>query len=94
MVTAFIGPRSCGKSTMLRTFRRMSELYAKATGEVLLDGEKYSRQKQDLNTLRAKIGMVFQKPTPFPMSVLPTCFRCETLKTLAAMIWTNAWNGH
>jgi len=71
MVTAFIGPSGCGKSTMLRTFNRMYQLYPKqkATGEVLLDGNNILDKKQDLNTLRAKIGMVFQKPTPFPMSI-------------------------
>ena len=71
MVTAFIGPSGCGKSTLLRTFNRMYELYPKqrATGEIVLDGENLLDKKQDLNTLRAKIGMVFQKPTPFPMSI-------------------------
>jgi phosphate transport system ATP-binding protein len=71
MVTAFIGPSGCGKSTLLRTFNRMYQLYPKqrATGEILLDGENILSPKQDLNTLRAKIGMVFQKPTPFPMSI-------------------------
>ncbi len=71
MVTAFIGPSGCGKSTLLRTFNRMYQLYPKqkATGEVLLDGENILDKRQDLNTLRAKIGMVFQKPTPFPMSI-------------------------
>ena len=71
MVTAFIGPSGCGKSTLLRTFNRMYELYPKqkATGEILLDGENLLDKRQDLNTLRAKIGMVFQKPTPFPMSI-------------------------
>ena len=71
MVTAFIGPSGCGKSTLLRTFNRMYQLYPKqkATGEVLLDGENILESKQDLNMLRAKIGMVFQKPTPFPMSI-------------------------
>ncbi|MDD5180509.1 MAG: phosphate ABC transporter ATP-binding protein PstB, partial [Gallionellaceae bacterium] len=71
MVTAFIGPSGCGKSTLLRTFNRMYQLYPKqkATGEVLLDGENILDKSQDLNTLRAKIGMVFQKPTPFPMSI-------------------------
>ncbi|MCR4298090.1 MAG: phosphate ABC transporter ATP-binding protein PstB [Gallionella sp.] len=71
MVTAFIGPSGCGKSTLLRTFNRMYQLYPKqrATGEVLLDGENILDKKQDLNTLRAKVGMVFQKPTPFPMSI-------------------------
>jgi phosphate transport system ATP-binding protein len=71
MVTAFIGPSGCGKSTLLRTFNRMYELYPKqkATGEIILDGENLLDKRQDLNTLRAKIGMVFQKPTPFPMSI-------------------------
>jgi len=71
MVTAFIGPSGCGKSTLLRTFNRMYQLYPKqrAEGEILLDGENLLDKKQDLNILRAKIGMVFQKPTPFPMSI-------------------------
>ncbi len=71
MVTAFIGPSGCGKSTLLRTFNRMYQLYPaqRATGEILLDGENILSSKQDLNTLRAKVGMVFQKPTPFPMSI-------------------------
>ena len=71
MVTAFIGPSGCGKSTLLRAFNRMYQLYPKqkATGEILMDGENILDKKQDLNTLRAKIGMVFQKPTPFPMSI-------------------------
>src|SRR4030043_1993710 len=68
MVTAFIGPSGCGKSTLLRTFNRMYELYPKqkATGEILLDGENILDAQQDLNRLRAKVGMVFQKTTPFP----------------------------
>ncbi len=71
MVTAFIGPSGCGKSTLLRTFNRMYQLYPnqRASGEILLDGDNILSSKQDLNTLRAKIGMVFQKPTPFPMSI-------------------------
>ncbi len=71
MVTAFIGPSGCGKSTLLRTFNRMYQLYPrqKATGEILLDGANILDKAQDLNMLRAKIGMVFQKPTPFPMSI-------------------------
>jgi phosphate transport system ATP-binding protein len=71
MVTAFIGPSGCGKSTLLRTFNRMYQLYPKqrATGEILLDGDNLLDKSQDLNMLRAKIGMVFQKPTPFPMSI-------------------------
>jgi len=70
-VTAFIGPSGCGKSTLLRTFNRMYQLYPKlrAEGEILLDGNNILNPKQDLNLLRAKVGMVFQKPTPFPMSI-------------------------
>ena len=71
MVTAFIGPSGCGKSTLLRTFNRMYQLYPKqrATGEIILDGANVLDSKQDLNMLRAKVGMVFQKPTPFPMTI-------------------------
>ncbi|HEY3912396.1 MAG TPA: phosphate ABC transporter ATP-binding protein PstB [Stellaceae bacterium] len=70
-VTAFIGPSGCGKSTLLRTLNRIYELYPgqRATGEVLVDGENILAPGLDLNLLRAKIGMVFQKPTPFPMSI-------------------------
>lgn len=70
-VTAFIGPSGCGKSTLLRVFNRMYSLYPgqRATGEVLLDGENILSPSMDVNMLRAKIGMVFQKPTPFPMSI-------------------------
>jgi len=70
-VTAFIGPSGCGKSTLLRVLNRIYNLYPKqrATGEVLLDGENILSAKQDLNLLRARVGMVFQKPTPFPMSI-------------------------
>jgi phosphate transport system ATP-binding protein len=70
-VTAFIGPSGCGKSTLLRVLNRMYDLYPHqhATGEVLFDGENILSPKQDLNLLRARIGMVFQKPTPFPMSI-------------------------
>jgi phosphate transport system ATP-binding protein len=70
-VTAFIGPSGCGKSTLLRTFNRMFELYSeqRATGEVLLDGKDILQSDQDVALLRAKVGMVFQKPTPFPMSI-------------------------
>jgi phosphate transport system ATP-binding protein len=69
--TAFIGPSGCGKSTLLRVLNRMYDLYPgqRATGEVLLDGENILRQGIDLNLLRARVGMVFQKPTPFPMSI-------------------------
>ncbi|HWU68138.1 MAG TPA: phosphate ABC transporter ATP-binding protein PstB [Stenotrophobium sp.] len=70
-ITAFIGPSGCGKSTLLRTLNRMYDLYPgqRATGEVLLDGENILASGMDLNRLRARIGMVFQKPTPFPMSI-------------------------
>ena len=70
-VTAFIGPSGCGKSTLLRILNRIYDLYPnqRAEGEVLLDGENILSSKQDLNLLRARIGMVFQKPTPFPMSI-------------------------
>jgi len=70
-VTAFIGPSGCGKSTLLRTFNRIYELYPdqSATGEVLLDGENILDRRYNLNRLRSKVGMVFQKPTPFPMSI-------------------------
>jgi len=71
MVTAFIGPSGCGKSTLLRTLNRMYDLYPgqRATGEILLNGKNVLDPAQDVNALRAKVGMVFQKPTPFPMSI-------------------------
>jgi phosphate transport system ATP-binding protein len=70
-VTALIGPSGCGKSTLLRVLNRMYDLYPRqhAEGEVLLDGQNILDPKQDLNLLRARVGMVFQKPTPFPMSI-------------------------
>ncbi|WP_026791646.1 phosphate ABC transporter ATP-binding protein PstB [Pleomorphomonas oryzae] len=70
-VTAFIGPSGCGKSTLLRIFNRMFDLYPgqTATGEVLFDGRNILSKSEDLEELRARIGMVFQKPTPFPMSI-------------------------
>jgi phosphate transport system ATP-binding protein len=70
-VTAFIGPSGCGKSTLLRILNRMYDLYPgqRATGEVLLDGQNLLDPKLDLNLLRARVGMVFQKPTPFPMTI-------------------------
>jgi len=70
-VTAFIGPSGCGKSTLLRTFNRLYELYPdqRAEGEIRLDGANILDKKQDITLLRAKVGMVFQKPTPFPMSI-------------------------
>src|SRR5690625_2464117 len=70
-VTAFIGPSGCGKSTLLRTFNRMFELYPgqRAEGQILLDGEDLLTSRLDISLIRAKVGMVFQKPTPFPMSI-------------------------
>ncbi|CAN5275525.1 phosphate ABC transporter ATP-binding protein PstB [soil metagenome] len=70
-VTAFIGPSGCGKSTLLRTFNRIYDLYNRqyATGEIFLDDKNILLPSQDLNRLRNRIGMVFQKPTPFPMSI-------------------------
>lgn len=70
-VTAFIGPSGCGKSTLLRTFNRMFDLYPgqRAEGQILIRGKNVLDADQDVNLLRAKIGMVFQKPTPFPMTI-------------------------
>jgi phosphate transport system ATP-binding protein len=70
-VTAFIGPSGCGKSTLLRVLNRIYELYPRqhAEGEVILDGENILDPKQDINLLRSRVGMVFQKPTPFPMTI-------------------------
>jgi phosphate transport system ATP-binding protein len=70
-VTAFIGPSGCGKSTLLRVLNRIYEMYPKqrAEGEVLLDGSNILDGRVDINLLRARVGMVFQKPTPFPMTV-------------------------
>ncbi|MFZ0604590.1 MAG: phosphate ABC transporter ATP-binding protein PstB [Roseiarcus sp.] len=70
-VTAFIGPSGCGKSTLLRVLNRMYDLYPgqRAEGEVMLDGENILSPDLDLNLLRSRIGMVFQKPTPFPMTI-------------------------
>lgn len=70
-VTAFIGPSGCGKSTLLRTFNRMYELYGeqRAEGEIWLDGENIVTKTEGVDRLRSKVGMVFQRPTPFPMSI-------------------------
>jgi len=70
-VTAFIGPSGCGKSTLLRTFNKMYQLYPEqhATGEILLNSNDILTDHRDISLLRAQVGMVFQKPTPFPMSI-------------------------
>jgi phosphate transport system ATP-binding protein len=86
-VTAFIGPSGCGKSTLLRTFNRIYDLYPgqRATGEILVDGQNILDPKQDLNLLRAKVGMVFQKPTPFPMPIFDNiAFGIRLYETLPA----------
>ena len=70
-ITAFIGPSGCGKSTLLRTLNRMYDLYPgqRAEGKITMNGKNVLDKGQDLNLLRARVGMVFQKPTPFPMSI-------------------------
>ncbi len=70
-ITAFIGPSGCGKSTLLRTLNRMYDLYPgqRAEGKIMMNGKNVLEKDQDLNLLRARVGMVFQKPTPFPMSI-------------------------
>ncbi|MGH6648736.1 phosphate ABC transporter ATP-binding protein PstB [Aquabacterium sp.] len=85
-VTAFIGPSGCGKSTLLRTFNRMFELYPEQTakGEIILDGENILTSKDDVSLIRAKVGMVFQKPTPFPMSIYDNiAFGVKLFETLS-----------
>ena len=82
-VTAFIGPSGCGKSTLLRTFNRMFELYPER--QIVLDGENLLTTKQDVALVRAKIGMVFQKPTPFPMSIYDNiAFGVKLFESLSA----------
>ena len=86
-VTAFIGPSGCGKSTLLRTFNRMFELYPeqRAEGTISIDGEDLLASKQDVALIRAKIGMVFQKPTPFPMSIYDNvAFGVKLFESLSA----------
>jgi phosphate transport system ATP-binding protein len=85
-VTAFIGPSGCGKSTLLRVFNRMFELYPeqRAEGQILLDGANILDKKLDVSLIRAKIGMVFQKPTPFPMSIYDNiAFGVKLFETLS-----------
>ena len=96
-VTAFIGPSGCGKSTLLRTFNRMYELYPdqRAEGEILLDGENLLTSKKDVALIRAKVGMVFQKPTPFPDVDLRQhrLRRAPVRERWAAPTWTTASSG-
>jgi phosphate transport system ATP-binding protein len=86
-VTAFIGPSGCGKSTLLRVFNRMFELYPeqRAEGDILLDGENLLSTTKDVALVRAKVGMVFQKPTPFPMSIFDNiAFGIKLFESLSA----------
>ncbi len=95
-VTAFIGPSGCGKSTLLRTMNRMYDLYPdqRATGELLLDGKNMLDRNVDVTVLRAKVGMVFQKPTPFPMSIYENiAFGVRLHEKLASRKWKSASNG-
>jgi phosphate transport system ATP-binding protein len=88
-VTAFIGPSGCGKSTLLRVLNRIYELYPnqKAVGKVLLDGQNILASGVDLNLLRAKVGMVFQKPTPFPMTIFENiAFGIRLYENLSASV--------
>jgi phosphate transport system ATP-binding protein len=96
-VTAFIGPSGCGKSTLLRVFNRMYELYPeqRAEGQIMLDDEDLLTSKKDVALIRAKVGMVFQKPTPFPMSIYDNiAFGVRCSRTSTRPTWTNAWSGH
>ena len=91
-VTAFIGPSGCGKSTLLRTFNRMFELYPeqRAEGSISLDGEDILQTKTDVTLIRAKVGMVFQKPTPFPMSIYDNiAFGVLVLNIVARVLFRN-----
>ncbi len=86
-VTAFIGPSGCGKSTLLRVFNRMFELYPeqRAEGDILVDGENLLSTTKDVALVRAKVGMVFQKPTPFPMSIFDNiAFGIKLFESLSA----------
>ena len=86
-VTAFIGPSGCGKSTLLRVFNRMFELYPeqRAEGQIMLDGENLLTSKEDVALLRAKVVIVFQKPTPFPMSIFDNiAFGVKLFESLSA----------
>src|SRR5258705_649961 len=85
-VTAIIGPSGCGKSTLLRVLNRIYEIYPnqRAEGEVLMDGQNILSSGQDLNLLRANVGMVFQKPTPFPMTIFANvAFGIDLYETLS-----------
>ena len=96
-VTAFIGPSGCGKSTLLRTINRMYELYPdqRAEGEINMDGENLLTTTKNVALIRSKIGMVFQKPTPFPMSIYDNIeFGVKLFERLSTRVrWTNVSNG-
>ena len=94
-VTAFIGPSGCGKSTLLRVLNRMYDLYPgqRAEGEVMIGSDNIIGPSVDLNRLRRRVGMVFQKPTPFPMSSLPAVifqFALSPYKEWQQLAWTGA----
>ena len=94
-VTAFIGPSGCGKSTLLRVLNRMYDLYPgqRAQGEVLLGGENILSKDLDVNLLRSRVGMVFQKPTPFPMTIYDNiAFGVRLYERLSGPKWTAALN--
>lgn len=95
-VTAFIGPSGCGKSTLLRTFNKMYSLYPeqRAEGDILLDGDNILASHQDIALLRARVGMVFQKPTPFPMSIYDNiAFGVRLFESCHVPIWTSVCSG-
>ena len=95
-VTAFIGPSGCGKSTLLRAINRMYDLYPeqRVDGEMLLDGKNMLMKDDNLTDLRARVGMVFQKPTPFPMSIYDNiAFGVKLHERLSKSEWTSGWNG-
>ena len=96
-VTAFMGPSGCGKSTLLRIFNRMYDLYPDqyVEGNVLLDGEDILGRDVDVNILRSRIGMIYQKPTPFPMSIYDNvAFGIRLYENSAAARWTSMWRPH
>jgi phosphate transport system ATP-binding protein len=94
-ITAFIGPSGCGKSTLLRTLNRMNDLVegCKITGTVLLDGQDIYKGSMDTTSLRKRVGMVFQKPNPFPMSVYDNvAFGPRTHGVRGKARWTTLWS--
>jgi phosphate transport system ATP-binding protein len=94
-ITAIIGPSGCGKSTLLRIFNRMNDLIpgVSVTGKILLDGVSIYEKNMDVVILRKKVGMVFQKPNPFPMSVYDNVtFGQGIMELNASLSWQESWN--